>query len=99
MLHKRTEIAFNFGLSGDRHFATACHLDKKRTIAIARGELIRDTQDVRWKQRFQNYEKAYLSLLESADALAQEPANRFIQDSLIQRYAYTIELAWKSVYE
>ncbi len=56
-----------------------------------------DTKDVRWKQRFQNYEKAYLSLMESAEALAQEPDNRFIQDSLIQRYEYTIELAWKTM--
>ncbi len=56
-----------------------------------------DTKDVRWKQRFQNYEKAYLSLMESAEALVQEPDNRFIQDSLIQRYEYTIELAWKTM--
>ncbi len=55
------------------------------------------SEDVRWKQRFQNYEKAYLSLIESAEALAQEPSNRFIQDSLIQRYEYTIELAWKTL--
>lgn len=56
-----------------------------------------DNKDVRWKQRFQNYEKAYLSLMESAKALADEPDNRFIQDSLIQRYEYTIELAWKTL--
>lgn len=56
-----------------------------------------DVKDVRWKQRFQNYEKAYLSLIESAEALADEPDNRFIQDSLIQRYEYTIELAWKTL--
>ena len=55
------------------------------------------SEGVRWKQRFQNYEKAYLSLLESAEALEQEPSNRFIQDSLIQRYEYTIELAWKTL--
>ena len=56
-----------------------------------------DVKDVRWKQRFENYEKAYLSLIESAEALADEPDNRFIQDSLIQRYEYTIELAWKTL--
>ncbi|VAW43308.1 hypothetical protein MNBD_CHLOROFLEXI01-3662 [hydrothermal vent metagenome] len=54
-------------------------------------------KDVRWKQRFQNYEKAYLSLVKSKEALAQEPDNQFIQDSVIQRYEYTIELAWKTM--
>ena len=56
-----------------------------------------DTKDVRWKQRFENYIKAYTSLLESDDALKQEPENSFIKDSLIQRYEYTIELAWKTM--
>lgn len=56
-----------------------------------------DTKDVRWKQRFENFTKAYTSLLESDDALKQEPENSFIKDSLIQRYEYTIELAWKTM--
>jgi nucleotidyltransferase substrate binding protein (TIGR01987 family) len=52
-------------------------------------------KDIRWKQRFENYSKAYISLLESDDALENDPENTFIKDSLIQRYEYTIELAWK----
>ncbi len=52
---------------------------------------------IRWKQRFENYEKAYKSLIESQKALEDEPENRFIQDSVIQRYAYTIKLAWKTI--
>jgi len=52
-------------------------------------------KDIRWKQRFENYSKAYISLLESDDALKKEPDNGFIKDSVIQRYEYTIELAWK----
>jgi len=54
-------------------------------------------KDIRWKQRFENYGKAYLSLLESDDALNKDPENSFIKDSLIQRYEYTIELAWKTM--
>ncbi len=54
-----------------------------------------DEKDIRWKQRFENYSKAYTSLLESDDALKNEPDNGFIKDSLIQRYEYTVELAWK----
>lgn len=53
--------------------------------------------EVRWKQRFENYEKAYLSLIESQQALNRDSNNKFIQDSLIQRYEYTVELAWKTI--
>ena len=56
-----------------------------------------EQKDIRWKQRFDNFEKAYLSLIESQEALESEPDNDFIQDSLIQRYEYTLELAWKTM--
>lgn len=56
-----------------------------------------DIRPVRWIQRFENFERAFLSLVESQKALLLEPDNRFIQDSLIQRYEYTIELAWKTM--
>ena len=54
-------------------------------------------KDIRWQQRFSNFEKAYLSLVESQQALEQDQGNSFIQDSLIQRYEYTLELAWKTM--
>ena len=56
-----------------------------------------ESKDIRWKQRFDNFAKAYLSLVESKEALESEPDNDFIQDSLIQRYGYTMELAWKTM--
>ena len=52
---------------------------------------------IRWQQRFQNFEKAYFSLNESIEAFNHEPKNLFIRDSIIQRYEYTIELAWKTL--
>jgi len=52
---------------------------------------------VRWEQRFQNFEKAYFSLNQSIEAYNKESDNLFIRDSLIQRYEYTIELAWKTL--
>ena len=54
-------------------------------------------KDIRWKQRFDNYKKAYLSLLESHEALEKDSENSFIQDSLIQRYEYTLELEWNTM--
>ena len=56
-----------------------------------------EVNDVRWKQRFENYERAYHSLVRSENALKLDEGNEFIQDSLIQRYEYTIELAWKTM--
>ena len=52
---------------------------------------------IRWKQRFQNFEKAFLSLQESQEAFKKDSHNLFIRDSIIQRYEYTIELAWKTL--
>jgi nucleotidyltransferase substrate binding protein (TIGR01987 family) len=52
--------------------------------------------DVRWKQRFENFSKAFL-LLE--DALKNGPSalNQLEQEGVIQRFEYTFELAWKTV--
>lgn len=52
--------------------------------------------DVRWKQRFEHFERA-LGLLH--DALAQGPAalNQLEKEGVVQRFAYTLELAWKTV--
>lgn len=52
---------------------------------------------IRWQQRFQNFEKAYFSLNESIEAYENDSTNLFIRDSIIQRYEYTIELAWKTL--
>ena len=46
-----------------------------------------------WKKLFEDLERAYKRLEE---ALAQEK-NEFIRDSAIQRFEFTIELAWKTV--
>jgi nucleotidyltransferase substrate binding protein (TIGR01987 family) len=48
-------------------------------------------QDVRWKQRFQNYEKAYLQLQRF---LKKESLNEFEEQGLIKCFEYVYELAW-----
>jgi nucleotidyltransferase substrate binding protein (TIGR01987 family) len=52
--------------------------------------------DVRWQQRFQNFERALL-LLE--DALSRGPAalNQLEKEGTVQRFEYTLELAWKTL--
>lgn len=49
-------------------------------------------KDVRWKQRFSNFKKAYTQFEE---AVAQNSPDRLAQEGLIQRFEYTFELAWK----
>lgn len=48
--------------------------------------------DIRWKQRFQNFEKAFSKF---EDAATQENLNELEQNGLIQRFEFTLELAWK----
>lgn len=52
------------------------------------------TQDIRWKQRFNNYLKA-LQTLDEAYALTQSRAlSKLEQQGLIQSFEFTHELAW-----
>jgi len=52
--------------------------------------------DIRWKQRFQNFDRAFVLLRE---ALSGEPANlsSLEKEGVIQRFEYTFELAWKTL--
>ncbi len=53
--------------------------------------------DVRWRQRFQNFNKAF-SQLSGAAALAQQrPLSDLEQQGLIQAFEFTHELAWNTL--
>ena len=51
--------------------------------------------DVRWMQRYENYRKACGRLTEVTDNLAMESLSDLEKEGLIQRFEYTMELAWK----
>jgi nucleotidyltransferase substrate binding protein (TIGR01987 family) len=54
-------------------------------------------QDIRWRQRFQNFNKAF-SQLSGAAALAQQrPLSDLEQQGLIQAFEFTHELAWNTL--
>ena len=55
-----------------------------------------NTQDIRWKQRFQNFERAFILLRSALEEKRVEQFNRLEQEGLIQRFEYTYELAWKT---
>lgn len=49
--------------------------------------------------KFQNYEKAIAKLREIFVLYKEEPINEIYQDSLIKKYEFTWELAWKTLKE
>jgi nucleotidyltransferase substrate binding protein (TIGR01987 family) len=51
--------------------------------------------DIRWKQRFENYEKAFRLLRE---ALARvDHLSDLEKEGTVQRFEFTVELAWKTL--
>lgn len=53
------------------------------------------SEDIRWKQRFQNFDRVFLLLRE---ALAeQRPLSLLEKEGVIQRFEYSYELAWKTL--
>ncbi len=52
------------------------------------------TPDIRWKQRFDNYNRALQTLQEASALSAQRPLSALEQQGLIQGFEFTHELAW-----
>jgi nucleotidyltransferase substrate binding protein (TIGR01987 family) len=52
--------------------------------------------DIRWKQRFQNFDRGFVLLRE---AIERKPENLSMleKEGVIQRFEYTFELAWKTL--
>lgn len=53
-----------------------------------------EEKDIRWKQRFVNYEKAFNQLDEG---LTIEEPSDLEEEGIIQRFEYTFDLAWKTL--
>lgn len=56
-----------------------------------------ENQDIRWKQRFRNYEKAFQRLSRAIEVVRATPDDDLLQSGLVQTYEYTFELAWKTL--
>ena len=51
-------------------------------------------EDIRWKQRFSNFQKALSQLIEAIETNGVNPID-IIKEGIIQRFEFTHELAWK----
>ena len=52
-------------------------------------------QDIRWKQRFENYLHAFKQLDSAVQLMRTRPLSELEEQGLIQAFEYTHELAWK----
>ena len=52
-------------------------------------------QDIRWRQRFQNFKKAFEQLKDSV--LKVDELSDLEKEGMVQRFEYTFELAWKTL--
>ena len=52
------------------------------------------TLDIRWKQRFDNFERALRQVSQAMALKAQRPLSELEQQGLIQGFEFTHELAW-----
>lgn len=53
------------------------------------------TDQLRWKQRSQNFEKAFIRLKEAV--INADNLSDLEKEGLVQRFEYTLELAWKTL--
>ena len=54
-------------------------------------------EDIRWQQRFSNFNKAFLKLSQAVAQAKEKKLSELETEGLIQRFEYTYELAWKTL--
>lgn len=54
-------------------------------------------KDIRWKQRFDNFERARKKFHKVLVSYKEEPKNEIYQIALVQAFKFTYELAWKTL--
>ena len=55
------------------------------------------SQDIRWIQRLNHFNKAFSQLKEAVELARQRPLSKLEEQGLIQSFEYTHELAWNTL--
>jgi nucleotidyltransferase substrate binding protein (TIGR01987 family) len=55
-----------------------------------------EKNDIRWKQRFQNFERAYGLLNQAVESKPLNHYSDLEKEGIVQRFEYTFELGWKT---
>lgn len=55
------------------------------------------TEDIRWIQRFNHFNKAFSQLKAAVELTQQRPLSKLEEQGLIQAFEYTHELAWNTL--
>jgi len=53
--------------------------------------------DIRWKQRFQNFDRAFILLRSALEDRELDTFSDLEKEGIIQRFEYSFELAWKTM--
>ncbi len=53
--------------------------------------------DIRWQQRFQNFNRAFILLRSAFEGRSREQFSELEQEGIIQRFEYSYEFAWKTM--
>ncbi len=53
------------------------------------------SSDIRWKQRFSNFQRAFVQLADAVALSKERPLSKLEQQGLIQAFEFTQELAWQ----
>lgn len=56
-----------------------------------------DDLDIRWRQRFSNYQKALAQLTEGVELYKHRPLSRIERQGLIKAFEFTHEMAWNTM--
>jgi nucleotidyltransferase substrate binding protein (TIGR01987 family) len=67
-----------------------------RTPEKSKFQVMNQKPDIRWKQRFQNFDRAFV-LLRDALENGPETLNQLEKEGVIQRFEFSFELAWKTL--
>jgi nucleotidyltransferase substrate binding protein (TIGR01987 family) len=81
----------------ERIAARAARLEKRCSRPGKTGKHGAMSEDNRWKQRFENFERAFILLRSAIEGRAPDAFSELEMEGLVQRFEYTFELAWKTL--